>query len=132
MRPILRSTKASFWKRLLAFLVDSIALGLVTVVAVYLLELDDIVESVFMVVTSYTSSITLEYFYQTTIGKSMLKLLVMRVDGRKPKFSDTFCRNIGKIASALPLYYGFTRILAPHRRQTIHDEIARCLVVEAG
>ena len=124
--------KASFWKRLFAWTVDSIAIGLVTLLMLHLFNLDTTVESVFAVGMSFAYSVALEYCFQTTIGKSMLSLRIIRVDGRRPKFSDTICRNMGKVVSALPLYYGFTRILAPHRRQTIHDEIGWCLVIDVG
>ncbi|HEU5145267.1 MAG TPA: RDD family protein [Chryseosolibacter sp.] len=132
MRQMTKPDKASFWKRLIACGIDGIVLALVNVLIIYMFRLDRATESVVVVLISYTYSIILEYYFQTTIGKSMLRLRIIRVDGRKPGFSNTFNRNIGKIVSVLPLYHGFTRILAPHERQTVHDELGGCLVIDVG
>lgn len=61
-----------------------------------------------------------------------MKLRVIEVNGQKPGLKNSIYRNFGKIISAIPLFYGFLRILAPHQRQTIHDEIGKCLVIDMG
>ena len=60
----------------------------------------------------------------------VLRIKVILTDGTSPKLLDSFYRNVGKLISTLPLFYGFIRILAPHQRQTIHDELAKCLIIE--
>lgn len=130
MRPSRRSKKASFWKRLIACVIDSIAISMVMLLITDVLRMTRTGETVFGFVMFYGYFVILEYYLRSTIGKAIMNLRVIRVDGRKPKFSDSFCRNIGKMVSMLPLYQGFARILAPHQRQTIHDELGRCLVID--
>ena len=132
MRSSLRTKKASFWKRLIASGIDGLVISLVILLVTYSLRLTRAGETVFGFVMFYGYFIIMEYCFRLTIGKAIMNLRVIRIDGRKPNFSDSFCRNIGKMVSMLPLYHGFTRILAPHLTQTIHDEIGRCSVIDVG
>ena len=77
----------------------------------------------------YLYVISLEWAVQQTLGKALLGIKVVGKEGRKAKFSQIVLRNLGKIVSALPLGYGFFRILSPEHHQTIHDEIASCWVI---
>lgn len=88
------------------------------------------IEDFFTFALFYTYGTVMEYHYQATFGKMMMGLRVVRLDGQKPELSKSFYRNIGKLVSMIPYYYGFLRILAPHQRQTIHDELGRCLVID--
>ena len=124
--------KASFWIRVVAHLIDAIILGL-PIFVLQILVYDD-----FLGVDSYytpfflTYCIVMERYFQATLGKKLLGLKVIKTNGRKPNFVDCFWRNMGKYISALPYGYGFLRILAPHHIQTIHDELARCFVVDTS
>ncbi len=72
----------------------------------------------------------MEYYFQGTCGKMIFKLKVISNKREKPDFLPTLYRNLGKTISALPLFYGYLRILAPHQLQTMHDEFSLCYVVE--
>ncbi len=78
----------------------------------------------------FTYGTIMEYKLQATLGKMLLKLKVVRTNGQRPDLATSFYRNFGKIISTLPLGWGFIRLLTPSYRQGIHDEIARCYVIE--
>jgi uncharacterized RDD family membrane protein YckC len=73
----------------------------------------------------------MDSYHQQTIGKMILKIKVIKTDGTKPDILSAFYRNFGKIVSAIPLFYGFLRILDPNQRQTVHDQLGKCLVIES-
>ena len=64
-----------------------------------------------------------------TFGKRILKLKVIQTNGNTPDLLSCFYRNFGKYISLIPFGYGYLRILAPHQIQTIHDQLAKCLVI---
>jgi uncharacterized RDD family membrane protein YckC len=72
----------------------------------------------------------MEYKFQATFGKMILKIKVIRTNGQRPDLATSFYRNFGKIASGLPLGWGFIRLLTPAYKQGIHDEIAKCYVID--
>jgi uncharacterized RDD family membrane protein YckC len=76
-------------------------------------------------------NISMDYWRQATIGKMIMRIRVVNLKGEKLRLSTSFYRNFGKIVSALPLYWGFIRLLSPQYKQAIHNEIARCYVVES-
>ena len=124
--------KASFWKRLMAFLIDTILITIFSVVAAGIFGLPDVIEYWLYAGLFYTYNILCDTYHQATLGKIITKVKVTGIDGQKPGLKNSIYRNFGKIISALPLFYGYLRILAPHQRQTIHDELGKCLVVESS
>ena len=127
---IVTTKKASFWKRLIAFYIDATLVIIFCALLGLILNLSDTLQYWLDVGLFYSYMILMDYYHQATLGKMILKLRVIKVDGSKPDFLSSFYRNFGKIISALPFGYGFLRILAPHQRQTIHDELGKCLVIE--
>ncbi|MFN5550596.1 MAG: RDD family protein [Bacteroidota bacterium] len=71
-----------------------------------------------------------DFLFQRSIGKKLAKIKVVDISGKPPTLFQAFTRNFGKIISTLPLMWGFIRVLTPTYRQTIHDELSRCLVIE--
>ena len=122
--------KASFWKRLVAMFIDLTLLNLLTWIIQLTFEPSYAVDYWIFFGLYYAYSILMETNFQQTIGKMVLRIKVILTDGTSPKLLDSFYRNVGKLISTLPLFYGFIRILAPHQRQTIHDELAKCLIIE--
>ena len=118
--------KASFWSRLFACFIDGTIFALPSSIleVVYGESFGFAPALIF-----YTYCILMEANFQKTLGKHMMGLKVVKTNGRKPNLANCFWRNIGKYISAIPYGYGFLRVLAPHHIQTIHDELARCLVV---
>lgn len=122
--------KASFWKRLGAFLIDSILIALVATALELTLDLAHAIAQWIDFFLFYGYNILMDYYYRGSFGKMCFNLKVISADKKELTFLRSFYRNFGKVVSALPLMYGFLRILAPHQRQTIHDELAKCYVVE--
>jgi uncharacterized RDD family membrane protein YckC len=122
--------KASFWRRAFAFYIDGL---LFAVPSAILKVFFDVVElQLLFEYLPYLYFVLMEANFQKTIGKQLMGLKVIKQNGRKPTLSDCFWRNAGRIVSLM--YYltgGYVRILAPHRYQTVHDEFARCYVVNA-
>lgn len=123
--------KASFWKRLIAFSVDYILYAIISRFLGVIFNLPDTIEYWIYFMLFYAYNIFMDYHYQGTLGKMILKIKVIKTDGTKPDLLSAFYRNIGKIVSSLPLFYGFLRILDPNQKQTIHDQLGKCFVTEA-
>lgn len=121
---------AASWKRLIAYLIDITLVNIISIIIYYIagVPLSMFNWLIFYVFMIY--SILMDYKFQGTVGKLILKLKVIRVNGERPDLSTSFYRNFGKVVSTLPLLWGFIRILTPSYPQSIHDEISRCLVVE--
>lgn len=124
------SKKASFWKRLFALVVDLLLLALVNGLIGKIFDLSETSDYWVSFGLFYAYNIFMDSYQQGTIGKLILRIGVVRIDGTSPSLLNSFFRNFGKIVSALPMFYGFLRILAPHQKQTVHDELGKCLVVE--
>ena len=128
---LVNAQKASFWKRLIAFAIDSILIIIISALLGVIFKLSPPVVYWLDVALFYTYNIFMDTKHQATLGKIILKIKVIKADGTRPDLMNSFYRNFGKFISAIPLFYGFLRILAPHRRQTMHDELAKCLVIES-
>ena len=64
-----------------------------------------------------------------TIGKAIMGLQVVPLDGGRIGFVRATIRYFGYILSTLPLFLGFFWILASRQRQGWHDKLARTYVV---
>jgi uncharacterized RDD family membrane protein YckC len=125
------SKKASFWKRLVAYIFDNLLLVIFTALLARIFGLPDVIEYWLYFVLYYAYNIFCDNYHQATLGKMIMKLRVVGIDDQKPSLKNSIYRNFGKIISALPFFYGFLRILAPHIRQTVHDEWGKCVVIES-
>jgi uncharacterized RDD family membrane protein YckC len=125
-------TKASFWKRLVAGFIDNVTIGLAAFLVFRPFGMAEIVEDALAFSMFYCYGTMIEHYTQVTIGKKIMRLKVIALDGQRPTMMNSFYRNFGKVVSMIPFFYGFLRILAPHQRQTIHDELGRCLVIDVS
>jgi uncharacterized RDD family membrane protein YckC len=130
LRTVTTKSKASFSRRLVAFLIDGIIIAILSAIVAEIFELNRIEGYWFNMISFFTYNIVMDYTSMGTIGKIYLNIAVVGTDGRTPRLPNCIFRNLGKIISGIPLWYGFVRILAPHVRQTLHDELSRCYVVE--
>ncbi len=62
-------------------------------------------------------------------GKLLLRLKVIRLDGKRVRLWDCFSRSAGYSASAATLMLGFLEAIWHPNRQAIHDKIAGTVVV---
>lgn len=64
-----------------------------------------------------------------TLGKYVLHIKVLKMDGNKLTIKDSIVRNLFKIISMIPLALGFIWALFNKNRSTWHDYIAKTMVV---
>lgn len=139
---------ASFWRRLGAYLVDSILLTLPTNLAIELAlgrpmptEIDFAAPAETLEIlwpfAAVAFAVELVYFagmegsgLQATVGKYLLKIRVTDDQGEPVGFLRAGARNVSKLASAIPFGLGFLMIFTSRRNQALHDHIASCLVLE--
>ncbi len=67
-----------------------------------------------------------------TVGKWLLGLRVVSVDGGVVPVRRAVLRLLGYVVSAVPLYAGFLWILFDPERRTLHDRLARTAVIHAS
>ena len=67
--------------------------------------------------------------WQATLGKRMMGIKVVDLEGRRIGFGKSSWRNMAKGLSALSLGVGYLMPLWDHRRQALHDKATGCLVV---
>ena len=123
-------TYAPSWKRLVSYLIDIILSNATSLIIFRTFGLPLVIKDWLFLGVFLTYNILMDYRLQGTIGKRILGLKVVRINGQRPDLLTSFYRNFGKIVSALPLFWGFIRMLTPSYPQGIHDELARCYVIE--
>ena len=86
-------------------------------------------------VTGVIVFIPFVYFWITvamsgqTVGKALLGLRIVRMDGRRPGFIWALVRTLAYLVSMVPLFAGFLWILVDSNRRGWHDHIAGSRVV---
>jgi uncharacterized RDD family membrane protein YckC len=122
---------AGFWKRAGAIIIDIILLGIV----------GSILKSVVtneVVVAAIEIAIGLAYYAgmessekQATVGKMVLKIKVVDIDGNRISPARAVGRYFSKILSAIILGIGYIMAAFTEKKQGLHDMIAGTLVVNA-
>ena len=136
-----------FWRRVVAYLIDAILIGIVITVvgsvfglgtstsevsdmsAAFAYNADDLPS------TLMSLAIGIAYFaglessaWQATVGKKALGMVVTDVNGHRISFLRGVGRYLAKILSALILLIGFIMVGFTERKQGLHDMIAGTLV----
>jgi uncharacterized RDD family membrane protein YckC len=143
---------ASFGWRLLAFIIDTIVLSFLLDVVLEVMVLNGFS----LKLQSYSdilkmSRADLQYLtwitlltlvvYNTiceaspmrgSLGKRILKIVVVDIEGIRLGFFSALLRSVGKAASIYFLYLGFLSILFTEHRQALHDMLAKTYVVKRG
>lgn len=131
-----------FW-RLLAFVVDSLIIGLIGAVIDLALGVPSGISP--EAIARQTSgpallklAIHLAYWplfessaWQATPGKRLCHLKVVDMAGNRLSFGRAFLRNIAKVLSFLPLGFGFLMACLTIRSQALHDKIAGTVVLKS-
>ena len=88
-----------------------------------------------LVITSVIAILPLAYFLSTvaltgqTVGKYLMGLHVVRIDGRRVGFTRALTRTLAYLVSLVPLFAGFVWVLIDGDRRGWHDHIAGTRVV---
>lgn len=119
---------AAFWKRAVALCLD----GLIVLIVGALLSARISLEAreLIQLITGWLYFAVMESSHrQGTVGKIALGIKVTDVDGNRIRFSKATGRYFGKLLSALILGIGFVMAAFSEKKQTLHDRLADCLVV---
>ncbi len=68
--------------------------------------------------------------WQATLGKKLMGLRVVDLNGQRITFWKSTSRNFNKSISSLILGIGYLMPLWTKKRQALHDRMARCLVIK--
>lgn len=72
------------------------------------------------------------YQYGATLGKIVMKVRVLEVHSLdNPTFMASLTRAIFRIVSEVIFYLGFILAFFDKNKQTLHDKVAKCVVVDA-
>jgi uncharacterized RDD family membrane protein YckC len=134
---VYRTSFAPIWRRMLAFLIDS---ALCLLIMYFLLQLTAINDA-FIFMASFLLAIfifwiyfiPLEAVYGQTLGKKLLGIKIIKVNGERIGWSASFLRNVLRIVDILPFFYivGLISILLTGKKQRIGDLAAQTIVVNA-
>ena len=133
-------TYAGFWRRLLAFLIDYLVIGVVQLglYSVSLLRLGGDPKTVSASIAA-SSAATWAYFavmesspLQATLGKLAIGIRVADARGGPLTFRRASLRYWAKWLSSLTLMIGWLMAAFTPRRQALHDVVARSVVVRTG
>ena len=138
-----------FWIRVVATLIDAIAVGIVTgpvslIIGVMTglaghavsMPKPGVDVASFLITASFSTLVNWLYAallesssYQATLGKMALGLKVTDLEGRRLSFARASGRHFAKILSALLLCVGFIMVGFTRFKQGLHDMIAGTLVI---
>lgn len=137
---------AGFFSRLAAFLLDSVLVAAALSVfkfVVWIIKLsvgDAIifkpilftynVFDILFYLLSVSYFVLMTYFCGATLGKFLMKIKVVDVEGQKLTFMSVLIREtVGRYLSALIMYVGYIIAGLDTRKQGLHDKIADTLVI---
>jgi uncharacterized RDD family membrane protein YckC len=140
-----------FWIRVVAILIDAIAVGIVTgPVSVIIRVLLGIaghavamprpgVDAASLIITGSFSTLANWLYaallesssHQATLGKMALGLKVIDLAGHRISFARATGRHFAKLLSGLLLFVGFIMVGFTRSKQGLHDMVAGTLVIRA-
>lgn len=128
---------AGFWKRFFAFTLDIVIMTTVTIILAIFLDKNGMRGSE-LENTIYIIGGIGQWFYfafmessscQGTLGKMALKIKVTDLQGKQINFWKATGRHFGRIISTVILLVGYIMIAFTEKKQSLHDKMASCLVV---
>ena len=144
---------ATFWSRLLAFIIDYLLVNFILSLIIALVVVigwgesgpdmvqrgDDLVRDLseswgpaqILIIIGYWLYFAIMHSsaWGATVGKRVLGLYVADADGHRINFLQATLRFFGKLISIFTLFVGFLVALIHPRRQTLHDLIAKTYVM---
>ena len=140
--PYEQGLPAGFVSRLIAFTIDLAILVAVastlSFVAVFVssnIGMSQTVQRVLVLMATATAFIIQSFYIVVftamggqTVGKRLMGLRVVQLDGRQVKSKAALKRYIGYLLS-LPLFWGYLMVLVNSRRLAFHDKLAGTIVI---
>ena len=119
-----------FWKRVLAYAIDNLL-----IYALFWLipgiDMDNSWVNILIFLTWTAYFVWMVGTYGATIGKMILKMKIVKENGKPLTYSDALLRELASYLSVLALGLGYFSIGWDPRKQGWHDKIAKTLVVNA-
>ncbi len=138
--------KAGFWTRVVAALLDSMAVGFLQVVLSLLLGFfiaalgngaPEFQRAMTTVITLFTIALSAGYYVfftgycGQTPGKMALRIKVIRTDGAEISYGRAFFREvIGKFVSGIIFGIGYLMVAFDEQKQGLHDRLANTYVIK--
>ena len=126
--------KAGFWIRVLAFIIDSVILGVINLIVATILNQSTTGRSG---IQTLLGIIYFSYFWSAssvwpgqTIGDKLLNLRVIKTDGSDISIVQAFIRYVGLFISFLVIFIGVIWVAFDPDKQGWHDKIAGTYVVK--
>jgi len=127
---------AGFWRRLAAYFIDGIIIGIVTAI-IYFITSILVFRNVYIAIVGSLLSIIISIVYFVgfwawlgqTPGKMAIGVKIVKLDGSPIGFGVALLRFIGYIISSIILYIGFLMIAFLGRKRGLHDLIAGTVVI---
>jgi|TARA_B110000238_G_C15851240_1_gene321153 uncharacterized RDD family membrane protein YckC len=121
-----------WWKRLIGFLIDFIIISFVYTATILIIadqfnvRLDKLYNGLVLFSPFYIFYYSLqEYLYQTTIGKSIVKLKVVSVKSdEKPTFFQILTRSLSRLVFFIDVWFFFFK-----RPTGLHDIVSKTIVI---
>ena len=134
---------AGFWRRFLAYVIDTILIWLAMSIIASLLGIPLVNETQHIIPTDREIifaliGVLLTWLYfslmessnkQGTLGKMLIGIIVTDEQGRKVTFARATGRHFSKIISGILLMIGYLMAGWTKRKQALHDIIAKTLVI---
>jgi uncharacterized RDD family membrane protein YckC len=137
---------AGFWIRVAALLIDSIIYGVFRFALIFVTyafivhptspKVDPFNTNVLIIENIIGLLIVIGYFagfessrWQATIGKKLMKIKVVDLNGHRISFGQAIGRYLSKIVSCLTFCIGYMMAGWTEKKQALHDKIAGTLVI---
>jgi len=132
---------ASPKKRMQAFVIDDILISIITMILLWdqiSANNGDIVNMLMLMNSAFIQVLFLKLIYQTffvwyygaTIGKQIVKIRIIREDNYGSiNLITSLMRSASRIVSESIFYLGFFLAFYTEGRQTLHDKLAKTLVI---
>jgi len=139
-----------FWRRTIAFLIDKVALSLISMILLFIaslflglgfpfnlsINISEVITGTFLLsyygTTIFLNMVYFTYFHGTTgqtPGKKILGLKVIQKTGDEMTLGLAFLRWVGYIISGLVFNLGFLWVAFDRKKQGWHDKIAATYVI---
>lgn len=126
---------AGFLSRFVAYIIDMLMIGIARSILALIFGFSLFHASIGLI--WFGSIFGLLYFiimesskYQATVGKLLMRIKVVNMQGGRITLSESIIRNLSKILSAIFLLIGFLMVLLDDRKRALHDRIAGTFVIE--
>ena len=122
---------AGFWIRAAAYIVDLVILFLIGLCSTFFTGEDSPAHLLvsFLIAWGYTAGLTSSHF-QGTLGKKVLGLKVVDLNGSRISFAHESGRWLAEILSFIILGIGYLMIAFNSKKQGLHDQIAGTYVIK--